>query len=67
MEKALKALYLNKHKEVPKVHDLVLLAKKLSLPEDVVEKCDRLTKVYIDTRYADVAGEIPSKKFNERR
>ena len=53
-EKALKALHIKKYKELLKVHDLVLLAKKLSAPEDIRIKCSKINPSYIDTRYPDV-------------
>ncbi len=37
VEKSLKAFYLYQHGEVPKVHDVAYLAKKLELPEQYME------------------------------
>lgn len=64
-EKCLKALYIKKFNELPKVHDLVFLAKKLFLPEDLTAQCDKLSKVYIETRYP-LGAAIPSQKFSKR-
>lgn len=54
-EKALKALYIKKFKKLIKVHDLVLLAKKLNAPKEIVEFCKKLTPAYQYTRYPDVS------------
>ena len=63
-EKALKALYIKTYNELRKVHDLVLLARKLGLPTDLIEFCVKLNKVYIETRYPDASGIIPALKFS---
>lgn len=54
VEKGLKALYIKKFGELLKTHDLVLLAKKVGLPEELIELCKNLTPAYIYTRYPDV-------------
>ncbi len=63
VEKGLKALYLKKFKEIKKIHNLVILAKDLKLPKNLVDMCDKLNPVYIETRYPDVGGELPYKKY----
>jgi HEPN domain-containing protein len=50
-EKALKALYILKHKELWKIHDLVKLGEKLSAPNDILALCEKLTQHYITARY----------------
>lgn len=65
VEKALKAALLKKSGGIIKIHDLVILGKKIGLPEALLEKCDRLNGVYLDTRYGDVGGKLPSEKFNK--
>ena len=65
VEKALKSLLIKKTGTLIKIHDLVILGKKVGLPEYLLEKCDKLNTVYIDTRYGDVGGELPSKKFTK--
>lgn len=54
-EKALKAVYIKKFKNIIKVHDLVLLAKKVKAPLKVIEFCKELTPAYQYTRYPDVS------------
>ena len=64
VEKALKAKYIEKYGELIRVHDLVFLARKIDLPEELVHICDKLTRVYTEIRYpAD--NVIPAKKFSE--
>ena len=64
VEKGLKALLIKKTGALLKIHDLVLLAKKGGMPEALIEKCDALNNIYLETRYGDVSGIPPSKKFN---
>jgi uncharacterized protein len=64
-EKALKALYIEKYNEIRKIHDLVLLARKLELPTEIIDSCIRLNKVYIETRYPDASDIIPALKFSQ--
>ncbi len=54
-EKALKAVYLKKFKELLKTHDLFVLAKKLNAPEEIVDYCKKLTPAYQYTRYPDIS------------
>lgn len=53
-EKALKAVYIKKFKELLKTHDLFLIAKKLESPKQILEYCKKLTPAYQYTRYPDV-------------
>jgi HEPN domain-containing protein len=50
-EKALKAVYIKKYKKLLKVHDLVLLAKKVSAPKELLQFCRELTLAYEYSRY----------------
>ena len=54
-EKALKALYIKKYKKLLKIHDLVLLAKRLNAPEEILQFCKELTPAYLYTRYPDIS------------
>lgn len=64
-EKALKTLLLNQGHELIKTHDLVLLARELKAPEDLVQLCKELTPVYVETRYPDL-GKEGFKKFTKK-
>jgi len=57
-EKALKALQLKKENKIIKTHDLLFLAKKLEIPENLIENCRKLKPVYIETRYPDASGDF---------
>ena len=61
VEKALKALLLQKSKKIIKVHDLVKLAKTLNLSEELIKDCERLSIVYVDTRYPDTGTKRYTK------
>ena len=54
VEKALKYVYIKKFKRLIKTHDLVLLAREIKAPENILEKCKRLTLAYQYTRYPDI-------------
>lgn len=65
-EKALKAVIIEKEGELIRIHDLVILGKKAGLPQQLIEKCEILSKVYIESRYDTVYEKIPSKKFYKK-
>lgn len=65
VEKGLKSRLLKKTGKLIKIHDLVILGKKVDLPDELLQKCDELNNVYLDTRYGDVGGKLPSKKFKK--
>ena len=67
IEKALKALWLKeKSEDLPFIHDLNLLGKKLNLPEKFFATLKELTSSYTETRYPDSSNIIPSKKFSKK-
>ena len=39
-----------------KIHDLVILAKKMKLQQDLIAACERVNPVYVEARYPDAAG-----------
>jgi len=63
-EKALKAVYIGKFKELLKIHDVKLLAQKVGASEEIVEAGDGLNPYYIAARYP-VMEEPPGKKDAE--
>jgi len=65
VEKALKALYIRKFKKLLKVHDIVFLAEKLKLPDNLIEACDKLNPVYVESRYPDVSGILPIYSYKK--
>lgn len=65
VEKALKALYLKKFKKLIKIHNIVILAERLKLPKELIEKCNELNPVYIETRYPDAGGSLPAYRYTQ--
>lgn len=61
-EKALKSFIINKNKNIPKIHDLVRLGKFVNLNKELLEDCERLTYVYVESRYPDVS----KTSYNQR-
>lgn len=64
-EKSLKALLLEKEQKLIKTHDLVLLAKRLGAPENIIKICRELTPVYVETRYPDAGRTEYTKEETE--
>jgi HEPN domain-containing protein len=53
VEKALKALLIEKTGNFPRIHDLTRLARLLEAPKDIVTRCSRITPAYTTSRYPD--------------
>jgi HEPN domain-containing protein len=51
LEKALKALYTKKFKQLIKTHNLIFLAKKLNLPTKFITTSRKVNPFYIESRY----------------
>ncbi len=66
VEKALKAMMIKKLKKLEKTHDLVFLAKKLELPDKIIKACDKLNPVYLEARYPDASGKLPSQTITKQ-
>ena len=64
-EKALKAVYIKEKNELIRIHDLVVLAKKINLPEEFMQGCEVLTSVYTDSRYPDTGEKEYLQKETE--
>lgn len=62
VEKALKAAYIKRFKELLKTHDIVLIARKINAEEDILDKCKKLNPAYVDTRYPDIEAEYTEEK-----
>jgi HEPN domain-containing protein len=65
-EKALKAVIIKTQGKLVKIHDLVILGRMVGLPKSFLEKCEVLSKVYIESRYGFLDNEIPAEKFEEK-
>jgi HEPN domain-containing protein len=55
-----------KFKELIKTHDIVYLAKKLALPQDLISYCNELGPLYFQSRYPDASGVLPSRSFDRQ-
>lgn len=51
LEKALKALYTKRFKELVKTHNLIFLTKKLNLPKKFLTTSRKVNPFYIESRY----------------
>lgn len=66
-EKALKAVFLNMHKDAPpKIHDLEFLAEKVKAPEEIIMESIKLGRTYLISRYPGTGAEIAPKYFNKK-
>lgn len=50
-EKALKALFILRHKRLWKIHDLVRLSERVDAPKKIINLSDMLNPHYFTTRY----------------
>lgn len=66
VERALKALSINKKGEFRKIHDLKLLAKEVELPKKFIPFCEEISLAYVYSRYPDVA-EVKEIKFESEK
>ncbi|MBU4246031.1 MAG: HEPN domain-containing protein [Nanoarchaeota archaeon] len=65
-EKALKTLYLTKKKTLIKTHNLLMLAKDLNAPANIITASIELSPNYIITRYPTTGIAIPSELYTEK-
>ncbi len=54
-----------KQKELIKIHDLVILGRKAGMPKPLINKCEKLSREYTESRYGIITNEIPSNKFSD--
>ncbi len=64
-EKAMKALLIKKTNNLIKTHDLIILGRKTDFPKNILSKCEKLSKVDTESRYAGIIGTMPYEKFNK--
>src|SRR3989344_8825764 len=50
-EKSLKAVLINRGEGLIKIHDLLLLARKINAPKEIIEKTALLNSIYKPSRY----------------
>jgi HEPN domain-containing protein len=64
-EKALKALYILKLKELPKGHSIIYLAQILKAPKQMLSGIRDLNPEYLSTRYPDMAAGVPAELYDQ--
>ena len=62
VEKALKAMLIEKTGKFPKIHDLIRLGKLIKIDKNLLEGCEKLTYVYTETRYPDTGEREYTKE-----
>lgn len=66
VEKALKALYLEKKRTfADKTHSLVFLGKTLDVPPHLLTHLRKINPDFIFTRYPDIEGVAPYEAYDE--
>lgn len=66
-EKALKALYIEKKRDLPaKTHNLVTLGKALDVSLQMLSTLREINPAFVTTRYPDAANGRPSEVFDEK-
>ena len=66
VEKALKAILIEKTGKFPKIHDLIKLGKLINIDEVLLKECEILNPVYIKTRYPDINNEKYTAKESKK-
>ena len=66
IEKALKALLIEKTGKFPKIHDLIKLGKILNLDENLLKECELLNTVYIESRYPGISEDKYTKEESQK-
>jgi HEPN domain-containing protein len=65
-EKALKAYYILRFKELPQSHNLVDMAKALHADSKIISAARELNPEYLVTRYVDAANGVPADMYDEK-
>ncbi len=58
VEKALKALLIDRTGNFPRIHDVVELSRRVKAPSKITELCAMINPAYTSTRYPDVASDF---------
>ena len=61
-EKGLKAALIHKTGKLIKIHDLVKLGQLVDISSSLRNDCEKLTIVYVDSRYPDTGSEKYSRE-----
>jgi len=63
-EKALKALYMETLGRLPATHNLIVLARDLQAPPNIITAARELNPDYLTTRYVDAANGVPADMYD---
>ncbi|HHE47557.1 MAG TPA: HEPN domain-containing protein [Candidatus Acetothermia bacterium] len=67
-EKALKALLIERRRELPpKTHNLLVLGRLAEAPEGVMSALRLLNPEYVASRYPDAANGIPAENYDAEK
>lgn len=66
VEKSLKAILIKKEKKLLKIHDLIILGKKVNLPNIFFKKIGDLNSAYTESRYGISINKIPAELFDKK-
>ena len=58
IEKALKAMQIEKLNKFDKTHDLTRLAKSINAPTEIINFCEDISPYYTITRYPDIGESL---------
>ena len=65
VEKSLKAMQIENSNTFDKVHDLLVLGKKVNAPEEILNFCKDISPFYTIARYPDVEEEVDGETAKE--
>ena len=65
VEKAFKALLINKTNKFPKIHDLTNLARASNASQNIIELCAKINPAYTATRYPDAPKKYTKKECKQ--
>lgn len=67
VEKALKAVAIEKTREIPRMHDVFRLGEQLKVPQPVLSDLIELNEDYAVARYPDAANGVPAKAYDFKK
>ncbi len=65
VEKLLKSIFALEGKQIPRIHYIDELSRKLGLSEEIMNDVIQLTVDYTFSRYPDVSELVPYEEYNE--
>ena len=65
VEKALKALLIDRTGNFPRIHDVVELSRRVKAPLKITELCATINLAYTSTRHPDVSSDFDKGEVEE--